>query len=138
MFQNGGLTVSLFYGGDNEINVHWMALVMLDCNLLIMLDCDPGSKACNGSRFPSSACQGGACYNFLLFLTTIIIKNIIIIIIPIITLIIINQPLPVRCVQKISLSLLQSCEMSYLLHRANLSNQSLPHEKCVNRDKFDN
>ena len=34
--------------------------------------------------------------------------------------------------------LCQSCEMSYLLHRANLSNQNLPHEKCVNRDKFDN
>ena len=33
---------------------------------------------------------------------------------------------------------MQSCEMSYLLHRANLSNQNLPHEKCVNRNKFDN
>ena len=30
----------------------------------------------------------------------------------------------------------QSCKMSYLLHRANLSNQILPHEKCVNSDKF--
>ena len=29
----------------------------------------------------------------------------------------------------------QSCKMSYLLHRTNLSNQILPHE-CVNCDKF--
>ena len=31
---------------------------------------------------------------------------------------------------------LQSCEMSYIFHRANLSNQILPHEKCVSCDKF--
>ena len=30
----------------------------------------------------------------------------------------------------------QSCEMSNLLHRWNLSNQTLPQEKRVNRDKF--
>ena len=30
----------------------------------------------------------------------------------------------------------QSCEMSYLLHRANISNQVLTHEKCVNRNQF--
>ena len=29
-----------------------------------------------------------------------------------------------------------SCETSYSLHRGNLLNQILPHEKCVNRDKF--
>ena len=30
----------------------------------------------------------------------------------------------------------QSYEMSNCLHRSNLSNQILPEEKCVNRDKF--
>ena len=32
--------------------------------------------------------------------------------------------------------LAQSCEMSIFLHRANLSNQNLPHEKRVNSNKF--
>ena len=30
----------------------------------------------------------------------------------------------------------QSCEMSYLLHGANLSNQILPHKNCINYVKF--
>ena len=34
------------------------------------------------------------------------------------------------------LSLRQSCEMSNLLHGANLPNQIVPQEKCVNRDTF--
>ena len=32
--------------------------------------------------------------------------------------------------------LVQSCKMSYILHRGNLSHQILPYEKCVNCNKF--
>ena len=45
----------------------------------------------------------------------------------------------VRARRRSSMMLLlqmQSCKMSYLLHRANHSNQILPHEKCVNCDKL--
>ena len=32
--------------------------------------------------------------------------------------------------------IVQSCEMSNILHGANLPNRILPQEKCINRDKF--
>ena len=41
-----------------------------------------------------------------------------------------------KSVKKQKFPKLQCCDMSYLLHRANLSNLILPHEKCVNRDKL--
>ena len=40
-----------------------------------------------------------------------------------------------RPIEQTQSGLFQSCKMSYLLHRAKLSNQILPHQKCVNCDK---
>ena len=46
------------------------------------------------------------------------------------------SPIPPYSVMPYQPTNRQSCKTSYLLHRTNLSNQTLPHEKCINCNKI--